>query len=820
MEVLTRLLEITIYAAILFLAVAAVKKIFGSRMSPRMHYMIWFILLLRLCVPFTIDSGIRLVVLPAQLPAGAPIAAEAGREDPTALSPAFRYDANTPAAAPQTPSADVSGQPQSGKTGQNTINIFREIASVKWTDVLLAVWVLGMLLQALWTLRTAFRMNRFIHCRGIAPPPRVTALLEKCRAELGIKRGIPMCLMPDITTPALTIGFNPRMVLPAGMAEAMTDEQLSFAIKHELMHYRRKDHIAGMVLRMLEAVYWFNPFVWLMSRCMLSDMETACDSDVVKALGKQAKKQYVLTLLGMFSQEKAPQFLLGMALHSSEKAAEKRVRGVYMRHTSKCSVKITAGILAAMLFVCCFTTACQPTPAKEVVVGKADLEKKIEGSAAPLNRYTAPDKVSDSVSKNNVTVKFDASVEVPDAEKFPAYKVELTPFTQEQIDKVGGYLLQGRPIYAIPENFYDPTKSELQEEILHCQKDIQNIKKMDQAEINNVYDGETRDEAIGELNKYIDELEKKLPTALDKFPGERKPATLAPVEFDNRLGKGKWVDVIADAKNGLTSSFYCSGSMMYYCYNTGFSDPEPALEKKEYMERNNIETGEKETEKSIRMTREEAESQAQQALQAMGIANMRIASVKLADFEVASRFGDTAGKSGQCWAIQFERMIGNIPMILVTPSHQSDSEPRPGGNESDQYVKERVPETMKMCISDEGILYFDWRNTDKVAATVSENVKLLPFDEVMERAKKNIFYKTYVPEDYSVSITVQSIKLGMMRVVQKDTMDTMLTVPVWDFIGNIQVVAKDGKPVPQRENLSYLTLNAIDGSAIDRERGY
>jgi beta-lactamase regulating signal transducer with metallopeptidase domain len=115
----------------------------------------------------------------------------------------------------------------------------------------------------------------------------------------------------------------------------MDDEQTRFALRHELMHYRRGDHIVSMVLSLLNAVYWFNPFVWMAFRQMREDMETACDSKVVKKLDSAAKSRYASLILSLSAKPLHRQLILGMSRSDAKKAAERRVKCIFMNAKSK-----------------------------------------------------------------------------------------------------------------------------------------------------------------------------------------------------------------------------------------------------------------------------------------------------------------------------------------------------------------------------------------------------------------------------------------------------------------------------------------------------
>ena len=62
--ILKVLLETTIYSWILFAAIMLLKKIIRKLSSPALQYLLWFLLIARLCIPMTFDSGIHLFVIP------------------------------------------------------------------------------------------------------------------------------------------------------------------------------------------------------------------------------------------------------------------------------------------------------------------------------------------------------------------------------------------------------------------------------------------------------------------------------------------------------------------------------------------------------------------------------------------------------------------------------------------------------------------------------------------------------------------------------------------------------------------------------------
>ena len=123
-------------------------------------------------------------------------------------------------------------------------------------------------------------------------------------------------------------------------------------------------------------------------------------------------------------------------------------------------------------------------------------------------------------------------------------------------------------------------------------------------------------------------------------------------------------------------------------------------------------------------------------------------------------------------------------------------------------------------VDDTGIVRFEWTNPAEITSVLSEHVTLMPFDQVVARAKDNMFYKVYTAYDSQENIKISDVTLSMMRVMKKDAPDTFMMVPVWDFIGTSTSIFEGESYESSFGDQSYVTINAIDGSWISRDWGY
>ena len=287
--ILTRLLEILIYSTALFLIVWLFRTIFSKQLSPRLKCALWFLVVLRLCIPVTLESGLHLFTIDAPT---APTINTA----PTAQQP--DWDAVSPQAdAPALDGGANAQQPQAANPASPTVA--KTATQLSWQQWLLIVWAAGFVLVLGVSVALMIQLRLRLKKLGCEPGDKTNALYEQIKSQMQIRGRVPLLLMPDINSPALTVGPFPRLLLPDRLLFAANAESMAFAMAHELMHYKRKDYLVCLLLLLLRAVYWFHPVAWGLFYLMRLDMETACDSMVVARFDRERKLSYVNLLLAL-----------------------------------------------------------------------------------------------------------------------------------------------------------------------------------------------------------------------------------------------------------------------------------------------------------------------------------------------------------------------------------------------------------------------------------------------------------------------------------------------------------------------------------------
>lgn len=132
----------------------------------------------------------------------------------------------------------------------------------------------------------------------------------------------------------------------------------------------------------------------------------------------------------------------------------------------------------------------------------------------------------------------------------------------------------------------------------------------------------------------------------------------------------------------------------------------------------------------------------------------------------------------------------------------------------------------------DGVVYFSWQNPYSEPEIKTTDSRLMKFADIGDIFGKMIMVKNSdvalinEKNGFNVidNIDIDKVTLNLMRIRDKDNYTQGLIVPVWDFGGKISYELEDEgyKDVVYSGEYYdiHLTLNAVDGTVIDRERGY
>ncbi len=375
--------RVSCQAALVIIMVLLVQWLARRWLSARWRYNLWVLVLLRLVIPFSPESSLSVlnvirspvaphtlkriesftaravspvvsmaVPLPSPLPAAVvaaslkpappatvPAGESAGQSAPVAAAPVPR--AAVPPAAVPPPSRPFS-----------------------WWLLAGWVWLGGVTIFAVYVGWTTFRLGRRVRRAAPVADPEILALLDRCRARMGVQTPVALRETLLVKSPALFRVFRPQLLLPPGLTRHFSLEELRYVFLHELAHVRRRDVAVNWLVTLLQAIHWFNPLVWLGFARLRADRELACDSLALSCSETGAARRYglaIVKLLEGFARPSVSPGLVGI-LEGRQQMA-RRIRSIASFRPGKRGSWLAAGLMA-VIAATGLTDAVRPTQAR------------------------------------------------------------------------------------------------------------------------------------------------------------------------------------------------------------------------------------------------------------------------------------------------------------------------------------------------------------------------------------------------------------------------------------------------------------------------
>jgi TonB family protein len=112
---------------------------------------------------------------------------------------------------------------------------------------------------------------------------RVHAIVSECRRAIATGH-VTLVNSSVLSTPATVGIFRPLIILPEALAREATDEELTAALGHELVHVWRRDYLLNLIYEFIFLPLSFHPAAVLMRRRITQTRELRCDELVTELL--------------------------------------------------------------------------------------------------------------------------------------------------------------------------------------------------------------------------------------------------------------------------------------------------------------------------------------------------------------------------------------------------------------------------------------------------------------------------------------------------------------------------------------------------------
>lgn len=364
------MIEWIVTSSALVLLVLLLRVLIKDRVSPRLRYALWGLVLLRLLVPVSLwESPVSVMT-------------------PVAAQGAYQAVEKIPRYVRDRPDGWVDIGHESGYTSiPGEIAESREPVRYGWPEqteaplpelkrqvsirnAFLLAWLAGSVLTGAFLLAVNLRFDH---------------RLKKDRRTVGQYRGRWVFVMEGLSTPCLFGLFRPGIYLTPGLGE----DEKPHVLAHEYAHFRQGDHIWAALRGVCLALHWYNPLVWLAAYLSRRDCELSCDEGAVRLLGEENRADYGRTLVGLVSRRTTAADLACCATTmTGGKSALKERIALLVKHP-----RTTAVMAVLVAAACAVFAACTFTGAAEAEEPEADPEEPVQAEQEPADE-PAPEPVS------------------------------------------------------------------------------------------------------------------------------------------------------------------------------------------------------------------------------------------------------------------------------------------------------------------------------------------------------------------------------------------------------------------------------------------
>ena len=323
-------------SSVLILVVIALRYVLRGKLSLRMQYALWLLVLVRLLVPVSFGAS-DLSVMNA-VPEHAPTVQQ-GTYKQDIVGERNDAPANAGTVGVPAQSMNKAAPPDLVQNVTTATVTPPTVEKTDWARIAKTVWLAGAAALGLVFLAVNLRFGKKLR--------RSRERVEETDACL------PVYESGETDTPCLFGVAKPSIyVTPDTRTEA---ETLRYALAHEQTHYRHGDNLWAVLRGVCLALHWYNPLVWWAAELSRRDAELACDEATIRRIGESERAAYGRTLIRMTCEKRPALLVTATMMTDSGKGLKERISLLVKKPKTAAYTAVAVLLIAGLSVACTFT---------------------------------------------------------------------------------------------------------------------------------------------------------------------------------------------------------------------------------------------------------------------------------------------------------------------------------------------------------------------------------------------------------------------------------------------------------------------------------
>lgn len=129
----------------------------------------------------------------------------------------------------------------------------------------------------------------------------------------------------------------------------VSDSESEYILRHEIIHYKRKDTLLKWIMETIKVIHWFNPLAYCIACKMDEACETACDYTAVGECNETERKRYMRVILDLAERSVEKRAETAVYAVKDKKIMKRRFDAIMKFKTRGKREMVFSAVCAAML---------------------------------------------------------------------------------------------------------------------------------------------------------------------------------------------------------------------------------------------------------------------------------------------------------------------------------------------------------------------------------------------------------------------------------------------------------------------------------------
>ena len=334
-----------ISSSVLILVIIALRAVLKGKMSLRLQYGLWALVLIRLLFPFSIGETVMSIGNWMDS-AGDTVQGQQFEEFVQTPLPNISYEEAFESVADKyyEQGIHIESLPKEELSESIQIEVENTMRGGHTPEEIASmIWVAGAIVLGLWFFVTNIHFS---------------LKLRKERVFLGKIERLCIYQANSIETPCLYGLFKPAIYVTDEVVGQ--EEKMRHVLAHEYTHYRHRDYIWSVLRVVCLAMHWYNPLVWCAAILSRNDAELACDEATIRRLGETERTAYGRTLIGLTCEKRSAILITATTMTGSGKSIKERIKLIAQKPKMAEITLIAVVLLAAVAVIWTYTDTKPP----------------------------------------------------------------------------------------------------------------------------------------------------------------------------------------------------------------------------------------------------------------------------------------------------------------------------------------------------------------------------------------------------------------------------------------------------------------------------